>query len=61
MEKTERTDQDVLMFFDRHQSALPIYEVFRDKLYLKYPETQMRVQKLLFRINMCLPVSHWHG
>lgn len=45
MEKTERTDQDVLMFFDKHQSALPIYEAFREKLYLKYPETQMRVQK----------------
>lgn len=38
-------DADTLLFFDKHLSALPIYELFEARLYELFPETQKRVQK----------------
>ena len=38
-------DADTLLFFGKHLSALPIYELFEARLYELFPETQKRVQK----------------
>jgi len=38
-------DSDTLLFFNQHQSTLPIYENFEEKLFRLFPETQKRVQK----------------
>ena len=39
------TDAGVLMFFDGHLSALPIYEAFEAGVRARFPEAQRRVQK----------------
>ena len=38
-------DADTLLFFAGHEKALPLYAVFEEKLYARFPETQQRVQK----------------
>lgn len=38
-------NQDVLIFFDQHQTVLPLYEAFAEKLAEQFPDTKMRVQK----------------
>lgn len=38
-------DQDVLYFFDQHQTVLPLYEAFAEKMAARFPDTKMRVQK----------------
>ena len=38
-------NQDVLFFFDKHQTAFSLYEVFADKIELRFPDTKMKVQK----------------
>lgn len=38
-------NQDVLFFFDKHQAAFSLYEVFADKIELRFPDTKMKVQK----------------
>lgn len=35
----------VLIFFDQHQTVLPLYEAFAGKLTEQFPDTKMRVQK----------------
>lgn len=37
--------QEVLMFFDAHMTALPLYEVFEESVFALLPETSMKVQK----------------
>lgn len=37
--------QDALMFFDRQPAAFPLYEAFATKLWDRFPNTQIRVQK----------------
>lgn len=36
---------DMLLFFENHSSALPIYKSFEARLMQMFPETQKRVQK----------------
>lgn len=38
-------NQDVLIFFDQHQTVLSLYEAFAGKLTEQFPGTKMRVQK----------------
>ena len=38
-------NQDVLFFFDQHQTAFSLYEVFADKIESRFPNTKMKVQK----------------
>lgn len=37
--------QDILMFFDGHAEALPLYQAFETRLYAMFPEAGIRVQK----------------
>ena len=38
-------NQDVLFFFDQHQTAFSLYETFADKIESRFPNTRMKVQK----------------
>ncbi len=38
-------DMDTLLFFDRHPSALPLYQAFESILYASFPNVNKRVQK----------------
>ena len=38
-------NQDVLFFFDKHQTAFSLYEAFADKIESRFPNTRMKVQK----------------
>lgn len=38
-------DQDVLLFFHQHQTALPLYEVFSEKIAELFPDSKKKVQK----------------
>ncbi len=38
-------DPDTLMFFDRHQDALELYQAFEDMIYGAFPNVSKRVQK----------------
>ena len=38
-------DMDTLLFFDGHQSALPLYQAFESILYASFPNVNKRVQK----------------
>ena len=39
------TDPDILMFFDAHPEALPLYLAFEDLLFASFPVVNKRVQK----------------
>ncbi len=39
------TGQDELVFFDKHPTAFPLYEVFAEKLFEMFPSISVRVQK----------------
>ena len=41
----EFLNPDVVMFFDRQPSALPLYEAFAGEMAARFPETRVRVQK----------------
>lgn len=36
---------DTVMFFEQHQDAYPLYELFQEKLLCRFPETRVKVQK----------------
>lgn len=36
---------DEFMFFDKHPTAIPLYEAFAEKLFEMFPSTSIRVQK----------------
>ena len=38
-------NQDVLLFFNKHQTALPLYEVFAGEMAARFPESKIKVQK----------------
>lgn len=38
-------NQDAILFFMGHQTALPLYEAFAEKLAEQFPDTKMKVQK----------------
>ncbi len=38
-------NQDVLFFFEKHQTAFSLYEVFADNIEARFPDTRMKVQK----------------
>lgn len=33
--------QDILLFFNQHQAALPLYEVFAGKVVTQFPDSKM--------------------
>ncbi|MFQ9872284.1 MAG: DUF5655 domain-containing protein [Oscillospiraceae bacterium] len=37
--------QDILLFFARHQAALPLYEAFAARIAAQFPDSKIRVQK----------------
>ena len=37
--------QDILLFFDQHQTALPLYEAFAGKMAAQFPDSKIKVQK----------------
>ena len=37
--------QDTMLFFDKHETAYPLYEQFQEKLLAHFPESQIKVQK----------------
>ena len=41
----EFLNPDVVMFFDRQPSALPLYEAFAEDMAARFPDSSMRVQK----------------
>ena len=41
----DTTMQDILFFFDRHQAVYPLYECFQEKLFARFPESRVKVQK----------------
>lgn len=38
-------NQDVLLFFDQHQTVLPLYEEFAGKMVTQSPDSKIKVQK----------------
>ena len=38
-------NQDMLLFFNQHQTALPLYEVFASKVLTQFPDSKIKVQK----------------
>lgn len=40
-----QAQSDELMFFSGHMAAVPLYEAFAGKLFERFPNTSMRVQK----------------
>lgn len=47
VEATEMDDLtgDVAAFFDQHEVVYPLYELFCEKLLVKFPDTRVKVQK----------------
>lgn len=41
----ETMNQDVLLFFNQHQTMLPLYEAFAGKIAARFPESKIKVQK----------------
>ena len=41
----DHVSQDIMLFFDRHPKAYPLYEAFYEELMSRFPETKMKVQK----------------
>ena len=37
--------QETLLFFDKHETAYPLYEQFQEKLLAHFPESRIKVQK----------------
>ena len=40
-----QVQSDELMLFDGHMAAVPLYEAFAGELFLRFPDTSLRVQK----------------
>ena len=38
-------DIDIILFFDKHPDAMPLYEAFEDAVTKLYPDAEIRVQK----------------
>ena len=38
-------NQDIILFFDKHQTLLPLYEAFVGKMMARFPDTKTKVQK----------------
>ena len=38
-------NQDIILFFDQHQTLLPLYEAFVGKMMARFPDTKTKVQK----------------
>ena len=36
---------DIIFFFDKHRTVLPLYEVFADKTAARFPDSKIKVQK----------------
>ena len=37
--------QDTMLFFNKHETAYPLYEQFQEKLLAHFPESRIKVQK----------------
>ena len=38
-------NQDIILFFDQHQTLLPLYEAFAEKMAARFSDTKTKVQK----------------
>lgn len=38
-------NQEILLFFNQHQTVLPLYEVFAGKMIIQFPDSKIKVQK----------------
>ncbi len=38
-------NQDIILFFDQHQTLLPLYEAFAGKMAERFPDAKTKVQK----------------
>lgn len=38
-------NQDILLFFNQHQTLLPLYEMLAGKVVIQFPDTKIKVQK----------------
>lgn len=38
-------NQEILLFFNQHQTVLPLYEVFAGKMIIQFPDGKIKVQK----------------
>lgn len=38
-------NQDIMLFFDQHQTLLPLYEAFAGKMTARFPDIKTKVQK----------------
>ncbi len=38
-------NQDILLFFNQHRTALPLYEEFAGKVVTQFPDSKIKVQK----------------
>ena len=41
----DTTMQDTLLFFDQHKTIYPLYKQFQKKLFARFPESRIKVQK----------------
>ncbi|MCF2682482.1 DUF5655 domain-containing protein [Faecalicatena contorta] len=39
------TSTDILLFFDQHQTILPLYEAFAGEMQVQFPDSKVKVQK----------------
>ena len=46
-------NQDMLLFFNQHQTALPLYEVFASKVLTQFPDSKIKVQKTQITFSNC--------
>ena len=37
-------NQDIILFFDQHQTVLPLYEAFAGKMAARFPDTKTKVR-----------------
>lgn len=42
-----------MYFFDQHQTLLPLYEAFAEKIAEQFPDTRMKVQKTQITFSNC--------
>ena len=40
-----KEDMDILLFFDQHQTILPLYEAFAGEMQVQFPDSKIKVQK----------------
>ena len=44
-QKMRVPDDDILLFFDAHRAALPLFAALEERIFERFPEAKKRVQK----------------